>query len=176
VLILHRGVLVCLCIAEILSIAAIGTLYRAAEKPDTASFLWSRPGILLLCLVAGIVISLCGAAYQPFTVRTHDLGRCSRTVVVSVVAFVGVLTLGEVGVRAFVTETLRGPVLSWTASMQKSVVSVQRITAWAREHTGLAPNVIFTADVQTAKAEGWYAQVRTVFEQSGFIWSEMVGV
>jgi lysophospholipase L1-like esterase len=54
------------------------------------------------------------------------------------------------------------------------VVSVQRIAAWAREHTGSAPIVIFLADVQTAKAEGWYSQVRAVFEQSGFIWSEMM--
>lgn len=108
---LHLEVLACLCIAEILSLAAIATLYRAAGKPDTVSFLWSRPGILFLCLVAGTVVSLCGAAYQTFTVRMYDLGRCRRTVAVNVVAFFGVLILGEVGVRAFVTETLRGPVL-----------------------------------------------------------------
>ena len=54
------------------------------------------------------------------------------------------------------------------------VVSVQSIAAWVREHTGSAPIVIFLADVQTAKAEGWYSQVRAVFEQSGFIWSEMI--
>src|ERR1043165_8053922 len=54
------------------------------------------------------------------------------------------------------------------------VVSVQRISAWVREHTGSAPIVIFLADAQTAKREGRYSQVRTVFEQSGFIWSEMM--
>jgi len=108
----HLGVLGCLCIAEILSLAAIATLYRAAGKLDTASFLWSRPGILFLCVAAGTVISLCGAAYQMCTIRMHALERCSRTVAVNVVAFVGVLVLGEVGVRAFVTETLRGPVLA----------------------------------------------------------------
>lgn len=101
-----------MCIAEILSLAAIATLYRAAGKPDTASFLWSWPGILFLCLVAGTVISLCGAAYQTLTVQKQDYGRIGRTVAVNVIAFVGVLILGEVGVRAVVTETLRGPVLA----------------------------------------------------------------
>ncbi len=108
----HRGILGCLCIAEVLTLAAIATLYRAAGKPDTASFLWSRPGILFLCLMAGAVISLCGAAYQTLTVQKQDYGRIRRTVAVNVVAFVGVLILGEVVVRAFVTESLRGPVLA----------------------------------------------------------------
>lgn len=110
--IFHLGVLACLCAAEILSLAAIATLYRATGKPDMASFLWSRPGILFLCLVAGTIMSLCGAAYQTITVRKHDLGLCRRTIAVNVIAFVGVLILGEVSVRAVVTETLKGPVLA----------------------------------------------------------------
>jgi hypothetical protein len=109
--IFHLGVLACLCVAEILSLAAIATLYRAMGKPDMTSFLWSRPGLLFMCLVAGIVVSLCGVVYQTFKARKHNFGRCRRTVVVNVVAFVGVLILGEVGVRASVTESLRGPVL-----------------------------------------------------------------
>lgn len=109
---LHLAVVVCLCIAEMLSLAAIAMLYRAADKPDRASFLWSRPGILFLCLVAGTVIFLSVAAYRMFTVPKHDVGHCRRTVIVNVAAFAGVLILGEVGIRAFVTETLRGPVLA----------------------------------------------------------------
>ena len=54
------------------------------------------------------------------------------------------------------------------------VISVRRIAAWVQEHTGSPPIVIFLADIQTAKAEGWYSQVRAVFEQNGFIWCEMI--
>src|SRR5262245_38144484 len=83
---LHRGVLAFLCIAEILTLGAIATLYRAFEKPDMVSYLESRPGILFLCLVAGIVVSLTAVVSRSLTIRKHDPGLIRRTVAVNLIA------------------------------------------------------------------------------------------
>ena len=106
---LDRRLLAWLCATELLMLGAICTLYRGAGKPDLSVFLLSRPGGLFSVLVAGFGLTIGGAVFHVLRQGRLQWKRCGWTLGCNVVAFVGVLGLGEVVVRALTVDTLRGP-------------------------------------------------------------------
>lgn len=109
---LDQWLLAWLCVTELLMLGAICTLYRVAGKPDLSSFLSSRPGVLFFALMTGFGLTIGGAVFHVFRQGRRQYKRCSWTLGLNLLAFLGVLGLGEVVIRAVAVDSLRGPVIA----------------------------------------------------------------